>query len=266
MRLQIDHLTEYTFDAPLAYGLQELRLTPKSRPFQTIEEWQINIEGGRAEATFQDQHANEVTLISLAEGAEAARIHCRGVVVTSDVAGVVGGHAGFAPIWLFERETALTKPGAGVRKIAKDGGAIGDRDIDRLHALSGRIAEAAPYKKGATKVDQTAEGALAAKAAVCQDHAHIFIACARLMGYPARYVSGYLMLDEQPKQDAGHAWAEAHVPGLGWVGFDVSNQISPDERYVRVATGLDYREAAPISGVTLGQNAEALSVRILVEQ
>jgi hypothetical protein len=82
---------------------------------------------------------------------------------------------------------------------------------------------------------------------------HIFVAAARSMGYPARYVSGYLMMNDRVHQDASHAWAEAHVDGVGWVGFDVSNGISPDARYVRVATGLDYREAAPVSGLRFGR-------------
>jgi transglutaminase-like putative cysteine protease len=87
------------------------------------------------------------------------------------------------------------------------------------------------------------------------------------MGYPARYVSGYLMMNDRVHQDASHAWAEAHVDGVGWVGFDVSNGISPDARYVRVATGLDYREAAPISGLRFGAMVEKrLSIDIQVQQ
>jgi transglutaminase-like putative cysteine protease len=101
---------------------------------------------------------------------------------------------------------------------------------------------------------------------VCQDHSHIFVAAARAMGYPARYVSGYLMMNDRVHQDASHAWAEAHVEGVGWVGFDVSNGISPDARYVRVATGLDYREAAPVSGLRFGRGGEALSIDIQVQQ
>jgi len=265
MRLQIEHTTEYRFDEPLRYRLQELRLTPKSRPFQAVQEWSIHIDGGRAEVEFQDQNANAVTLISLQESADAVRIQCRGVVETTDVAGIVGANGGFAPIWYFERETPLTKLGPAARRLVKtvdmDGG-----DLARLHSLKDRIVEAAPYAKGATGADGTAEAALAAGAGVCQDHAHIFIACARLMGYPARYVSGYLLLDDTTEQEASHAWAEAFVPDLGWVGFDVSNGISPDDRYIRVATGLDYKEAAPISGVTQGEGAETLAVAIQVEQ
>jgi transglutaminase-like putative cysteine protease len=82
---------------------------------------------------------------------------------------------------------------------------------------------------------------------VCQDHAHIFIGAARAADIPARYVSGYLMMNDRIEQDATHAWAEAHVEELGWVGFDISNGISPDPRYVRVATGRDYRHAAPLT-------------------
>ena len=101
---------------------------------------------------------------------------------------------------------------------------------------------------------------------VCQDHTHIFIAAARRLGFPARYVSGYLMLDRCAEQAASHAWAEAHVGGLGWVAFDVANGISADERYVRVATGRDYRDAMPVSGIRFGHAEERLAVQITVEQ
>ncbi|CAN0590340.1 unnamed protein product, partial [Ectocarpus sp. 12 AP-2014] len=101
---------------------------------------------------------------------------------------------------------------------------------------------------------------------VGQDHAHIFVTAARHMGYPARYVSGYLMMDEQVEQNASHAWAEAYVDGLGWVGFDVSNGQCPDARYVRVATGLDYSQAAPISGMRFGDGLESMRVSLMVEQ
>ena len=94
----------------------------------------------------------------------------------------------------------------------------------------------------------------------------MFSAAARRLGFPARYVSGYLMMNETIDQAASHAWAEAHVPGLGWVAFDASNGISPDERYVRVATGRDFRDATPVSGIRLGKAEEQLAVSITVEQ
>ena len=101
---------------------------------------------------------------------------------------------------------------------------------------------------------------------VCQDHAHIFIAAARMLDIPARYVSGYLMMNDRIEQEATHAWAEAYVQNLGWVGFDISNQISPDTRYVRVATGRDYRDTAPITGISFGAVEEDLHVDLAIEQ
>jgi transglutaminase-like putative cysteine protease len=124
-----------------------------------------------------------------------------------------------------------------------------------------------PYVLGVSDATDSAEVALARGAGVCQDHTHIFLACAREAGVPARYVSGYLMLDDTTQQSAMHAWAEAHVQGLGWVGFDVSNGICPDDRYVRVATGVDYSDAAPVTGTRIGGGtAETLAVQIQVAQ
>ena len=141
-----------------------------------------------------------------------------------------------------------------------------DQPLPALHALSEAVLEAVAYESGRTDASTSAEAALAAGHGVCQDHAHIFIGAARMLGVPARYVSGYLLMDGMIDQQAGHAWAEAHVAGLGWVGFDVSNAICPDARYVRVAVGADYGDAAPITGVTLGHGAAELTVEVSVAQ
>ncbi len=123
-----------------------------------------------------------------------------------------------------------------------------------------------PYVTGKSELDWTAEDVLTQAVGVCQDHAHVFIASARHMGVPARYVSGYLLMDDRIKQEATHAWAEAWLPDLGWVGFDVSNAQSPDTRYVRIATGLDYFDAAPVSGMRFGKSGERMTVEVEVQQ
>jgi transglutaminase-like putative cysteine protease len=128
------------------------------------------------------------------------------------------------------------------------------------------VRDAIVYTPGSTDTGTTAEQAITQAKGVCQDHAHSFCAAARLMGLPARYVSGYLLMDDRAQQDATHGWAEAHIDGLGWVGFDVSNGICPDERYVRVATGLDYREAAPVTGMHFGGGGEVMLVSLQVQQ
>ncbi|KPP88058.1 MAG: transglutaminase-like protein [Rhodobacteraceae bacterium HLUCCA08] len=266
MHLRILHTSAYRFDHPVSYGLQQLRLTPKSRPGQRVLSWDMVVEGGRIETEYPDHHMNSVALISFDPQASAITVRCDGLVETEDHHGVTGRHLGHVPLWLFQRSTELTRAGPNVRALAKGLKDEYEADLPRLHALSERILARVPYQIGTTHAATSAEEAIDHGCGVCQDHAHVFVAAARSLGYPARYVSGYLMMDDRVHQDASHAWAEAHVAGLGWVGFDISNGISPDARYVRVATGLDYREAAPISGLRYGSGAESLSVDIQVQQ
>lgn len=266
MRLAIKHNTTYRFDSPVSYGLQQLRLTPKSRAGQNVVEWDMSIDGGAVESTFVDAHANTVTLVSFAPEASEITVHCQGIVDTEDLHGVVGRQTGYVPLWLFQRSTSLTRAGANVRRLAKGLKDEYEEDLPLLHALSARILDEVTYDIGHTNAATSADAAIEKGHGVCQDHAHIFIAAARALDYPARYVSGYLMMNDRTRQDASHAWAEAHINGLGWVGFDVSNGISPDARYVRVATGLDYREAAPISGLRFGPASEEMDVAIEVQQ
>lgn len=265
MRLKVLHKTHYTYDAPVPYGLQQVRLRPKSRPGQVVEDWQIDVSGGQVEVSFEDEHANSVDLVSFASGQTEIEITCSGTVDIEDKAGIVGHQGGYVPLWLFRRSTALTKPGRQIRALA-DSAPTEGADLDRLHALSELILDAIPYSTDQAASDLSAEDVMEAGHGVCQDHAHVFITAARALGYPARYVSGYLMMNDRVDQDASHAWAEAHVDNLGWVGFDVSNGISPDARYVRVATGLDYRGAAPISGLRYGNAGEDMSVTLQVQQ
>lgn len=264
MRLKIEHTTLYRFDTPVLYGLQQLRKTPKSSYNQSVISWETRIEGGRKELSFEDHHHNTTELISFDAHITEMSVISAGEVEVSDTAGVLGPHHGMTPLWLYCLTTPRTEAGAGTRALVKEISA--EPDIADLHALSERIRTEVPYTLGVSSPDWSAEDAIAAKQGVCQDHTHIMIACARALKLPARYASGYLMLNETTTQDAMHAWAEVHVDGLGWVGFDVSNGVSPDTRYVRVATGLDYSDAAPISGTRIGGVNEELDVRINVVQ
>lgn len=265
MRLRVEHKTRYTYNEPVPYALQQVRLRPKSRPGQVIIDWDIEVRGGQLEVSFEDEHANSVDLVSFTPGETEIEIICRGTVDVEDQAGVVGPQGGFVPIWLFERSTSLTTAGPLIQALIETAPREGT-DLDQLHGLSAHILASVPYSTDQTESDLTAEDVMTAGRGVCQDHAHIFITAARAMGFPARYVSGYLMMNDRIEQDATHAWAEAHVAGLGWVGFDVSNSMSPDARYIRVATGLDYRGAAPISGMRYGKSGEAMSVALQVQQ
>ncbi|MEM0899532.1 MAG: transglutaminase family protein [Pseudomonadota bacterium] len=264
MRLKIKHQTVYQFEKAANFGVQQIRLTPKSRPGHEVISWRTHVEGGAKELAFDDEHANRVEVISYGIDSEELTIVSEGEVETVDMDGVVGRHQGYVPLWCFQRTTDLTKAGPTIRAIAKE--AQADEEIPRLHTLMNAVADHVTYDIGNTHAETTAEAAAAAGHGVCQDHAHIIISAARLLGYPARYVSGYLMMNDRIDQEASHAWAEVHVEGIGWIGFDVSNRQSPDARYVRVATGMDYRDAAPIRGVRFGSGEENLDVTIQVQQ
>src|SRR5690606_531689 len=266
MRLAIRHLTRYRFAEPVAHGLQRLRMVPKETQGQAILDWTMEYEGAREELSYEDQHHNHVTLISVIKGATDVSVLCRGTVVTEDKAGVIGQHAGHLPLWAFLGHTELTRPGPRIRQLIASIERSPEGMVPTLHNLSAAIRERVAYDTGHTDVDTPAEDACAAGHGVCQDHAQIFIAAARALEIPARYVSGYLMMDDRIEQEATHAWAEAWVHGLGWLGFDISNGISPDPRYVRVATGRDYRDAAPVTGISFGVAAEELSVELAVAQ
>jgi transglutaminase-like putative cysteine protease len=138
--------------------------------------------------------------------------------------------------------------------------------LERMHKLMGTVNARVAYVIGATNAHTSAAEALKDGKGVCQDHAHIFIAAARVMGFPARYVNGYFLTDTEGPADAHHAWAEVFIGGLGWVGFDPANNICPTESYVRLACGLDAGSAAPIRGNRRGGSEEVLDVTVEVQQ
>ncbi len=266
MRLSISHTTRYRFREPVSHGIQRLRLTPKETQGQKIIDWSMEYEGAKEELSYDDQNFNHVTLVSVEGGAREVVVSCKGTVETEDHHGVIGRHAGHMPLWAFLGYTKLTRPGPKIRQLIASVERSEDGMVATLHRLSAVIREAVAYDTDVTHVHTSAEEAVADGGGVCQDHAHIFIAAARSLEIPARYVSGYLMMNDRVEQEATHAWAEAYVQGLGWVGFDISNQISPDTRYVRVATGRDYRDTAPITGISFGAVDEDLHVALAIEQ
>jgi transglutaminase-like putative cysteine protease len=206
MLLSIHHTTEYQFDKPVRYALQRLKLRPKNGAGQTIHDWQLEVSGGKVEAEHDDPHNNHVTLISIEEGRTAITISCRGQVDTADNHGILGKHRSFVPLWAYCRPTRLTTAGRGVQKLLAGIDRTVEDKIAMLHELSAHILSSVEYRTGQTGVDTNAEQAIGAGAGVCQDHAHIFISACRAMNVPARYVSGYLMMDGQIEQTASERY------------------------------------------------------------
>src|SRR5512139_1257430 len=180
MRLVIRHTTRYRFAEPVLHGLQRLRLTPKETQGQSIIDWSMEFIGAREELSYDDQNCNHVTLVAVDEGAQEVIITCRGTVQTEDKAGVIGHHAGHLPLWAFLGQTELTRPGPRVRQLVSTVARSADELLPILHNLSETIRERIAYDIGHTHVDTTAEEAAAAGHGVCQDHAHVFIAAARI--------------------------------------------------------------------------------------
>lgn len=262
MRLRIRHTTRYAYDRPVDYAAQLIRLAPGEHGGLRVRSWRVSADG-RPLARTDDGYGNIVHLFTRARPHREATVVAEGEVETEETHGVLRDTVERLPPAYWLRSTPLTDPAAPVRQFA--GSLREDKDpLTRLHKLMTAVRNRVDYVIGATTVMTTAAEALSNRRGVCQDHAHVFIAAARLLGVPARYVSGYLCQNGQTAA-ASHAWAEAHVEGLGWVGFDAANQMCPTEAYVRVAIGLDYAEAAPVRGIRRGLADEALAVAVDVQ-
>ena len=203
-------------------------------------------------------------LVTPVAAVQQLEILAEGIVNSKDTAGVVGFTQEAAPLSLFLRPTPLTQPDKAIARLAQSCRST-DR-IETLHALMQTIRDAIDYRPDVTDVNTSASVALKSGAGVCQDHAHVMIAACRQLGIPARYVTGYLSIEDDGPSVAHHAWAEAFVEEIGWIGFDPANRVCPTASYVRLATGLDARYAAPLRGIRNGHGVENLSVEVVVTQ
>ena len=263
MRIRISHSISYAYADPVRQLRQVLRLTPRDHEGQHVVSWRIapNIDG-RLHAG-QDPFGN-VTHDFSAEGPiESYAIEINGLVETVDLAGVVRGVVEKVPPDVFMRDTRLTQANEPLRALAdkaanRDGG-----DLAKLHALMETIHQELRCVPTADHLGIGAAACAEAGEGIPQDIAHVFMASARLLGIPARYVSGYVAAsDTLPHADGVHAWAEAYLPDYGWIGFDPANGVCPIDTHVRVAAGLDYADAAPVRGARTGGYGESLLVEV----
>lgn len=264
MRLAIRHETHYDYDAPLAYSAQRLHLWPTDFAAQKTVSWSVTAPGFERALAYADGFGNQVHMITFSGVDSPVSIIAEGIVEVQDVAGVVRGLDCPAPDAVFLRVTKPTAANSTLRALAERH-VTGRTVLDGLHALMAEIHGRVAYETGATHAHTTAAEAFADGRGVCQDHAHIFIAAARAAGIASRYVTGYLVTGEGASSTAAHAWAEALVPDLGWVGFDPANAKCPTDAYVRVAAGLDAAAVAPVRGLRRGGDAERMRVAVRVE-
>jgi transglutaminase-like putative cysteine protease len=269
MRFVVTHATKFRFAEPVRYSIEDARLTPKPAEGQRILSWSVRGPGKRLDWT--DGHGNAVSTFSLTTPHREIELVAHGEYVGAD------DHAwqrypGSDPLppsfWL--RNTGMARHDASVDAVVGD---LAPRVADiqgrvpLLHEIMYRIRARIAYKLGSSTVDTTALEALKRGEGVRQDQSHAFIACCRRLGIPARYVSGYKRIDADPPiAGASHAWAEAHVPDLGWVGFDPASGLSPTGDYLKLAVGLDYTEAAPVTGRRTGASEAEMTVRVEVRR
>jgi len=267
MRLRIFHTTTYCYEPPATGVIQILRLTPGSHDGQYVAEWQIDVSTDSRLDMHEDAFGN-VTHVMTHGAIEDLTITVGGLIETHDTGGVLRGTDERFPPTLFLRQTSLTSVNPPMQNFARELRAESEEDtLGFLHTLMTQVSEHMTFDEDPTTSSTSAVEAFGLKRGVCQDYAHIFIACARSGGVPARFVSGhFLRSDGTVNQPAGHAWAEAYVPDLGWVGFDPANSICTTEAHARVAIGLDYLGAAPVRGTRYGGGNETLTVSVKVDQ
>lgn len=264
MLISVRHVTRYTYANPARYGVLSLRLTPQSFAGQSVKFWSVKAPGIENAVKFRDAYSNLSQLVAIGEMHDEVVIEASGLVETEDRAGMTRGLGEVAPPRVYLRETPATAPEAAIRELAHK--ATGEGSLARMHALMHIVRETIEFEVGVTHAHTTGAQALAEGKGVCQDYAHILIAAARTLAIPARYVSGYLASDAVTHSEAAHAWCEAWIDGLGWIGFDASNGVCPTDRYVRVACGLDASGAAPIRGSRQGGEQQSLDVVVEVQQ
>jgi transglutaminase-like putative cysteine protease len=259
VKLTINHETRYTYDAPVRSSTQYLRLTPRTSERQKVIEWRV--EAPQKPVQTLDGYGNVLHVLTLDKPVHAIRIGAIGVIETTPVEDAADP-VPLSPL-VFTRGTLLTKPDAALTQLA-EGFRRRAGSLAGLRDLAIAILRQMPFKPGETIVSSTAADAFALGSGVCQDHAHVFIACCRVLGIPARYVSGYVYSPGHADMHiSSHAWAEAWVVDR-WRSFDISNSCPAGESHVKLAIGADYYDACPIRGTRIGGGTETMTAAAYV--
>jgi transglutaminase-like putative cysteine protease len=294
VRYRVEHETRYAYDAPVSQSWQLARLTPRVLPWQRLLAHALDIDPRPDEwHDAPDSFGNRVTHFGLHGAHRRLRVRMRCEVEVGARAGV-GAHDDLA--WEVVRQavrTPMAAPGDETPQVDLDAARMCEptsllplsgaarvyalrslpRGRDWLAALcdlTERIHADFEFEPGATTVSTSVDEVLHQRRGVCQDFAHLMLACLRGHGLPARYVSGYLLTDPPPGQarlmgvDASHAWVAAWSPRHGWVEFDPTNGQLADQRYITLAWGSDFADVVPLRGVILGGGTQAMDVAVSV--
>jgi transglutaminase-like putative cysteine protease len=264
MKLEIVHSTHYQYTGPIAESVMEVRLRPMDGAGQRCLDFALELSSGIKARSYIDGYGNQVHYFNLVKPHTRLSITSRSTVETGLAR---DGDQGEELVQDFLRFRSPVKDVPGVRRLAEEHAITDPRSPDAIeHALDGltlAISRDFEYNRAVTNVYSAVDEVLELRAGVCQDFAHLFIAVARAMGVPARYVSGYIhFADDKGATTASHAWGEAWVPGQGWIGYDATRPVRTSEHHVRLAVGRDYSDAAPTRGIYIGSANGLMKVRV----
>jgi transglutaminase-like putative cysteine protease len=259
MQLNISHRTTYRYQEPVKYTAQKLRLTPRRDGGQRLLSWSIKAPGRRTEQV--DAHGNVTHLLTLEAPHLEIAIVVSGAVEITYPDDVLPQEGNLSPL-AYLAPTVLTAPNDEITALAREHLERARPLRRRLYDLAKGVCARVQYRPGTTSVEDPASAALARGEGVCQDQAHVLIACCRSSGLPARYVSGYLCSGGDG-ETASHAWVEVWLSEQnGWHGIDVTHMAPAGPDHCRLAVGRDYLDAAPIRGVRRGGGHEAMDVSV----
>ena len=263
MKLEIVHSTRYRYSGPIAETVMEVRLRPMDGNGQRCLEFRLELSHGIEPRMYEDGFGNKVHYFNLVKPHSGLSIVSRSTVETGLGPDAEPGEELVLDFLRFRHPVTDVE---GVRSLATRH-SINDRSSPvaiefALDELTQTIAREFTYDRTVTNVYSAVEDVLALRAGVCQDFAHLFIAAARVMGVPARYVSGYIHTPGEKVVAASHAWAEAWVAGRGWIGFDATHPVRTTPNHVRLAVGRDYTDAAPTRGVYVGSATGWMAISV----
>ena len=265
MRIRVSHHIIHRFAPPARTVNQVLRLTPLSFDSQYVLRWRVDVDADGALRATEDAHGNAVTSFSHHGLIERLTITAAGEVETADAAGVVKGAAERLPAQMYLRESPLAHVNGALRAFAAEATQKAAGPLDSMHLLMAALHATIARQSDDEDAAGSAIEAFALRRGKARDFTHILIACARFLKVPARFVAGYRVGGETGEAGV-HEWAEAHIPDLGWVAFDATCPVCPDELYVRVAIGFDGQDGAMTRSAHSGGGEEKVETAIRVEQ
>src|SRR3954447_23821684 len=264
MRLAIRHEIAWTWQTPPRSVVTHLRIEPRNHEGQHIIGWRTDVEPDGRRRMGEDAFGNAFDSLTVDGPLSRLTVHAEGEVETFDTMGIVRHSIERFPPELFLRDSALTAADAALRDFANEAGGKESAPLARGHALMDALHEQLDHASCHNDVFSGAAKTFVAGHGHARDLAHVFVTCARILGIPARITVGHVFTESAQDCACVHGWAEAHIAGIGWIGFDPVTGRCPEGNHIRVAIGIDAIDALPVRGAFHGGSGEKVTHRIAV--